>query len=344
MSKMLLQLVIALVVSFSLIPNNLFAVEPFYEGKTVNIIVGLSAGGGYDLYARTIARHLGKHIPGRPAVIVSNMPGAGSMVAANQLYKATKPDGLTIGHISGNIILNQIFKQPGIEFDAQKFEYIGSPLMEDIVVLLRKSRGITSIESWLNAKTPVKLGGVAPGTTYTDNAPRILAAALGLPIKPVSGYKGTAEIRLAVESGELDGVCLTWDSAATTWRRGLDTGDVMVVLQVVPKALPQLPSVPLAINLAKTDEGRKLIETGMHKTFLFSRPFVLPPGTPKDRVEILRNAFRDTLIDKELLEETKVSKLGFNPVHGDDLEKVIKGFFKTDPAILDKVKELIYRK
>ncbi len=344
MSKKLFQLIAAMAVSFTMIPGILFAAEFSYEGKTVNIIVGLSAGGGYDLYARTIARHLGKHIPGHPTVIVSNMPGAGSVIAANQLYKAIKPDGLTIGHISGNIILNQIFKQPGIEFDAQKFEYVGSPLMEDIVVLIRRTRGITSIESWMDSKTPVKLGGVAPGTTYTDNAPRILVAALGLPIKPVSGYKGTAEIRLAVEGGELDGVCLSWDSAATTWRKGLDTGDIILILQVVPKALPQLPNVPIAINLAKTDEGRKLIEAGLHNTFVFSRPFVLPPGTPKDRVEILRHAFRETLIDKELLEETKAAKLKFNPVNGDDLEKAIKGFFKTEPAILDKVKELIYKK
>ena len=170
--------------------------QPFYDGKTLRIVVGRGAGGGFDTYARVIGRHLGKHLPGNPTVIVDNMPGAGSILMTNHLFKVAKPDGLTVGHFNGAIILGQVLGQKGIEFDARKFEYLGAAVKEDVVCGLTKASGITSIESWRAAKAPVKLGGVAPGAT-PDNSGRILGAALGLPVQVVSGYKGTSAIRLA---------------------------------------------------------------------------------------------------------------------------------------------------
>ncbi len=178
------------------------AQEPFYKGKTIRIIVGLSPGGGFDTYSRTIARHMGKHIPGEPTVVVENMPGAGSLIAANHLYRVAKPDGLTIGNFVGSLLLGKIYDQPGIEFDALKFEYIGMPARTSPVCTLTKASGITSIEKWMAAKSPVKLGGVAAGTELDDIA-KLLKATLGLPIQLVSGYKGTANVRLAAESGEV---------------------------------------------------------------------------------------------------------------------------------------------
>src|SRR5215510_2904461 len=205
--------------------------QTFYEGKTVRINVGFAAGGGYDTYARLISRHLGKHIPGNPTLIVENMPGAGSLIAANQLYKVAKPDGLTLAHFNGVLFLGQVLGQPGIEFDGRKFELIGAAVKEDVVCAMTKASGVTSLEKWMAAKTPVKLGGVAPGAA-PDNTARILKAALGLPVQLVSGYKGTSEIRLAAEGGEVSGGCWAWDSIKVTWRRALETGDAVVVLQV----------------------------------------------------------------------------------------------------------------
>jgi tripartite-type tricarboxylate transporter receptor subunit TctC len=269
------------------------------------------------------------------------MTGAGSLIAANHLYKVAKSDGLTIGHFIGGLFLGQVLGQKGIEFDARKFEYIGAPVKDHVVCALTKASGITSIEAWMNAKTAVKMGGVAPGASTPDNATRILKGALGLPIQLVSGYKGTADIRLAAEGGELAGGCWGWDSVQATWRKALDSGEAVVVLQAAAKAHPDLPKVPLAINLAKTAEARRLIEVGIHSDSSVVRSYTLPPGTPKDRVEILRNAFRDTLRDPAFLADVEKSKLGVDPVSGGEVERIVHGLFKLDPPLVARLKTIL---
>jgi len=316
--------------------------DDFYSGKTVRIVVGFSAGGGFDTYARAIARHMGKHIPGNPSFIVENMTGAGSLVAANHVYKVAKPDGLTIGHFIGGLFLGQVLGQKGIEFDARKFEYIGAPITDHVVCALTKASGITSLEKWMASKTPVKMGGIAPGTSTPDNATRILKAALGLPIQLVTGYKGTANIRLAAESGEVAGGCWGWDSVSVTWRKALDSGDAIVVLQANRKTHPDLPNVPQAMKYVKSDEGRRLIEVGIYGDSETVRTYTLPPGTPKARVQLLRNAFEATLKDPEFLADAKKSKLNVDPITPEEIEKDIAGLFKLDPALLKKLKEVLY--
>jgi tripartite-type tricarboxylate transporter receptor subunit TctC len=274
---------------------------------------------------------------------VENMTGAGSLISANYLYKVAKPDGLTIGHFNGGLFFNQVLEQPGIEFDARKFEFIGAAVKEECAFAFTKASGITSVEKWMASKTPVKMGGVAPGAYAPDNVIRITKVALGLPIQLVSGYKGTADVRLAAESGELAGSSWGWDSMRSTWRKSLESGDVVVVLQAVPKPFPDLPKVPLAIQLAKTDEARKLIEAGIHKPSVFARPFVLPPGTPKDRFEILTKAFQDTLADKEFLAETEKAKLDLDPVSGENLKKAVSDIFQLEPVFLAKLKDILFK-
>jgi len=201
----------------------------FYKGKTLRIIVGSAAGGGFDTYSRVIARHIGKHLPGHPTIAVQNMPGAGQLIAANHLYRVAKPDGLTMGNFIGGLLLRQILGHPGIEFDGLKFEYVGVPLKDTWLCTLTKASGITIMEKWLGSKSPVKLGGTGPGAN-TDDIPAILKAALGLPIQLITGYKGTADIRLAAESGEVAGGCWSWDSIRATWSKALESGDVVVVM------------------------------------------------------------------------------------------------------------------
>ncbi len=326
-----------------LIPMITWAQSPFFKGKTIRIIVGVSAGGGYDTYARVIARHMARHIEGNPAIIVENMPGAGSLIATNYAYKVAKPDGLTITSSFGSLILGQILGQQGIEFDARKFEYVGAPAQDTIVCLLSKSTGLTDVDKWLASKTPVKLGGIVTGNYSTDNSARIAQTVLGLPIHLVTGYPGSAEIRLAVESGELGGTFLGWESARTTWRKVVEAGNVQIVMQACPKPMYDLPKVPLMMSFAKTDEARKMIQLGLHDCALFARPYVLPPGTPPDRVQLLRKAFQETLQDKELLEETGKAKLDINPVTAEELTKTVEGLFKLDPALLAKFKDIIYQ-
>ncbi|HWP57755.1 MAG TPA: tripartite tricarboxylate transporter substrate-binding protein [Candidatus Acidoferrales bacterium] len=316
------------------------AQESFYAGKTVRIIVGASAGGGYDTYSRTIARHIGKHVPGNPTFVVENMPGAGFLISANYMFKVAKPDGLTIGHFIGGLFLQQLLGKPGIEFDARKFDYIGVPAQDNYVFGLAKSTGITSMDQWLASKTVVKLGGVGAGSA-TDDIPKVLMAAIGLPAQLVSGYKGTADVRLAFNSGEVQGVCNAWESFKATWRKELDAGDLVIVLQNTAKPHPDLPKVPLAISYAKTEEGQKLIRALVHSVGPTARPYVLPPGTPKDRVEILRGAFMATMKDPEFLADAAKAKLDINPLGGAELEKNVREVFNLDPSLLPKAKEIL---
>lgn len=324
----------------TLSPGDTWAQETFYKGKVIRVIVGFSAGGGFDVNARIIARHMGKYIPGNPSIIVENMTGAGSLIAANYVYKAAKPDGLTVGNFAGGLIMNQVFGQPGTEFDARKYIYIGVPAKSPPVCVLSKTSGVTTMEKWMAAKTPVKLGGLSPGNT-TDDVPKVLKSTIGLPIQVVTGYKGTSDIRLAVETGELAGACWNWESVSTTWRNGLDAGDIVVVLQTTPEPLPDLPKVPVAISFAKTDEARKLIQVGIHDQYQILRLYTLPPSTPKDRVEILRRAFEQTMRDSEFKAEMEKGKLPVDPVSGGEVERIVSGFFNLDAGLVAKLKETL---
>lgn len=319
--------------------NLTFAQEPFYKGKTIRIVVATSAGGGFDTYTRTLTRHMGKFIPGNPAFVVENMPGAGHLIGANHMYKVAKPDGLTIGHFQGGLFLYQVFGRPGIEFDAKQFEFIGSPIKESRACALTKASGITSVEKWLAAKAPVKLGGI--GGAAPDDIARMLAATTDLPIQLVAGYKGTSEIRMAAESGELAGGCWTWDSIRATWTKAIQSGDAVVVLQLLSKPHPELPNVPLAQNLAKSDEARQLIQAGVQDPADYYRPYVLPPRTPKDRVGILRKALQDTMKDPEFLADAAKSRLDIDPVTGTELENLVRGLFKLSPPMIAKLKTIL---
>jgi tripartite-type tricarboxylate transporter receptor subunit TctC len=312
----------------------------FYEGKPVRFIVGFSAGGGYDTYTRLIARHMGKHVPGNPVFVVDNMPGAGSLISANYSYKVAKPDGLTIGHFIGGLFLQQLLGKPGIEFDSLKFEYIGVPAQDHFILGVAKSTGITEADKWIASKQVVKFGGVATGSG-TDDFPNLLKATNGLPIQMVSGYKGTADVRLAFNSGEIAGISNSWESTKSTWKKELESGDLVVVLQTSSKPFPELPKVPLAISFAKTDEAKRLIETVARVHGPSVRPYVVPPGTPKDRLQILRKGFMDTMKDPALLVEAKKASLDINPEDGTTLEQNVKDIFKLDPNLIAKLKQIL---
>ena len=315
------------------------AQDEFYRGKTVRIVVGFPPGGGYDTYSRAIARHLAKHIPGKPAIIVENMGGAASLIAANHAYRVARPDGLTIVNFQGNQILGQLLGREGVEFDARKFAWIGAPTRDNVVCALTRASGVASVEQWVAMRTPVKLGSTGLG--ITRDSVSVLQAALGLPVQLVRGYKGTAEIRLAAESGEVAGGCWPWESVKATWRRGLEAGEVAIVLQASAAPLPDLPGVPLALDLARTDEARQLIQAGIIVPSSIARLYALPPATPADRVRTLRAAFLATLRDPEFQVEARQSMLEIDPIQADELERLVAELFKLSPPVAAKLKELL---
>lgn len=316
------------------------AQAPFYKGKTIRVIVGGTAGGGFDVYTRAMARHMGKHIPGNPNLVVENMTGAGTRIAAKYLFASAKPDGLTFGIFNGYLILARVLGTEGIDFDVRKFEYLGVPVQDNVACALRKESGITSLAQWAVAKTPVKIGGLGPGNSTSD-VPRVLKAALDLPIQLVEGYKGTADVRLAADAGEVAGGCWAWQSIKVTWAKALQAGDVIPVIQVTAKPLPDLPNVPTALEVAKSEEARQLIRSGAISPSAITRVYVTTPGTPKERVQTLRKAFMDTLKDPEFVAEANKSKLEIDPLTGEQVEGLVNGLFATSPAVISKLASVL---
>jgi tripartite-type tricarboxylate transporter receptor subunit TctC len=339
MTKVMLILLSFLICGFA---ERSIAQSDFYQGKTIRIIVGFSPGGGYDALARMLSRHMPKYIAGNPAILVENMTGAGSLLAANHIFKVAKPDGLTMGHFSGGFAYSQVMGQPGVEFDTQKFVFVGAVARDESAIALTKASGVDNMDKWFAAKAPLKLGTTGPGAFGTDNVIKVIKVALNLPIQVISGYKGTADMRIAAESGEIDGTTWGWDSMRGTWQKAIESGTVAIVLQTVPKAFADLPKVPLAIDLAKTAEGKQLIEYGIHYPSKITKTLALPPGTPSERAQILQKALQETVNDREFIAEADKAKIGLAPVTADDMKKTVEGIFKIDPAIMAKLKTILF--
>jgi tripartite-type tricarboxylate transporter receptor subunit TctC len=316
--------------------------QDFYKDKTIRFIVGYSAGGSFDLYTRVIARHFSKHVPGNPTTVVENMTGAGGIIAANHLYNRAKPDGLTIGAWAAPLVLQQIMGNDAVQFDARKFGYLGVPSPYDTVCTFNDKSGITNMNDWFAAKRPMKISSIGPGTSTSD-IPKLLKTALHLPLEVLDGYKGGADARLAVESGEVDGYCGSWQTVETVWRSAYASGKIRAVLQASLEPYGKYKDVPLAISYAKTDLARQLV-TVADSAHGAQFPYTVPPGMPKDRLELLQKAFVDTLKDPELLAEARKSKLDIEVIDGPSIAKKLGQLFELQPAVIAKLKEVLLPK
>jgi tripartite-type tricarboxylate transporter receptor subunit TctC len=317
--------------------------EDFYAGKTVRFVVGFSPGGGYDIYTRTIARHIGKHLPGKPTTVVENMPGAGSLISANYLYHRAKPDGLTIGNFIGPLVLQQVLGNKAATFDGRKFGWIGVPASDHAVCIFNNAAGIPTMKQWLSTNKTPKIGGVAPGSNTSD-VPRILKEALNAPLQVVDGYKGTAEIALAMEAGEIDASCWSWLGMKATMRNQLEAGKVSVVVQVALASHPELKNVPLAIEFANTEVAKELIRIGSLMYSSALRPYATPPGTPPDRLALLRKAFRETMKDPAFLADAKQAQIEIDPIDEAETERIFSDLYKMNPATVSKLQDLLLPK
>ncbi len=314
----------------------------FYKDKTLTIIVGYSPGGSFDLYARVLARYIGRYLPGNPTRIVENMTGAGGLISANHLYHRVKPDGLTIGAWASPLVLQHIMGNEAAQFDGRKFGYLGIPSPYDTVCTFNQQSGIAKMDDWINAKRPQKIAAIGPGTSTSD-IPKLLKAALNLPMEVIDGYKGGADARLAVESGEVDGYCGSWGTVETVWRSAYDSKKIVPVLQASLKSHPKHKQVPLAIHYAKTEEARELLAVA-DNAHSAQFPFTVPPGMAKDRLEILQRAFMRAFKDPDLIAEAKRSQLDIDPVDGPTIAKNLTGLYDLKPTTVAKLKEILLPK
>jgi tripartite-type tricarboxylate transporter receptor subunit TctC len=314
------------------------AVANFYRGKTVRIIVGFSAGGGYDQYSRLIGRHLSKYIPGNPAIIVDNMAGAGSIIAANHVYNAAPKDGTVIGNISGPIVLEQLFGTPSIQFDMGKFRYLAVPVSETYLMIATKKAGIAMFDDLIGPKAKQLTVGAIPGSTV-EHAPILVRDVLGANLKMVSGYKGTADVRLAMDSGEVDGFFNTWTSSKVTSFDKVKNGEWIVLAQLSERPIKDLivPNVPTIPQIAKTSEHRLLLKYGTSTPNDFGKVYVVPPGTPADRAAALETAFAKVFTDKDLVTDAQKGKLEIDPLIGDEIHKLVAEFLGMSPELKSKL-------
>jgi len=320
------------------------AVADFYRGKTVRIIVGFAAGGGFDTYSRTIARHLSRYIPGNPTVIVENLPGAGTIVAANQVYNSLPKDGTVIGNIGGPIILEQLFKTDGVQFDLARFNYVAVPVAETYIMVLTRRAGVSSLQEIMGPSGKQVVVGGIPGSTV-EHAPVLLRDVLGANIKVVSGYEGTSKVRLAMDNGEVDGFFNTWQSIKVTNSEEVKSGQWLVLAQMSAKPLPDLPqkNVPTLADIARTDEERQLLLYGTSYPNQFGKVYVMAPEVPPDRVAAMETAFMKTMADREFLADAEKGKLEVGPVPGSEVKKLVQEMLGMSENIRSKLEKLLKR-
>jgi tripartite-type tricarboxylate transporter receptor subunit TctC len=296
----------------------------FYDGKTLRFVVGSAPGGGYDTYTRMIARHISRYIPGNPATVVENMDGAGGLIAANYLYKRAAPDGLTIAVFNNANIVQKGLGDPRINIDFRKLGWIGAPSVGVPMCMVMGFTGLKTLDDVLKSNKSLKMGANRAGSTGHD-LPLILNQALGTKFEVISGYSGTAKIRVALQSRELDGFCSQWESMRVTARPMLDSeGDNKLIPYVISEKWedPEVRNLPLFKDVIK-DPKKFAIYKAWADQMDFQRPLALPPGTPKGRLESLRKALADVLKDKTLVEEAKKAKLVITHVSGEKTTKLV---------------------
>ncbi len=317
----------------------------FYKGKTIRFVVGYSPGGGYDTYTRAAARHMGKYIPGNPIPIVQNMTGGGSLIAANYIYNRAKPDGLTVGIWNGGLILQKTLGEKKARFEGDKFGWVGAPVKGLPACAVMGFTGLKTLEDVMKSGKRLKMGATRAGST-TDDLPKILNRTLGTKFDVISGYRGTATIRIAMQKKEIDGACWGWESMGVTARAMLDSkgDDKLIPFLIQGKDnSPEVRNLPQVTNVIKGKDNLATFNAWM-ATYQFQRPISLPPGTPKSRLNILRKAYAAVMKDPQFLAEAKKSKLIINYVSGPEIEKYIDQIQNTSAKAKEALSFLVRKK
>ncbi len=329
----------------ALSPCEVIAQNLFYQGKTITVIAGVSAGSVYDLYTRLMTQHMGKHIPGNPSFVVQNMTGAGSIIGANYLYNVSKPDGLTIGAVQPSIFFNQLQKHQEVKFDWAKFAWIGSSDKSDWLLYLRADLPYKSLADIRRTNASPRCGSTGVGTSESY-MPKLLEETLGTKFTVVAGYQGGGDIDLAVERGELQCRALTVQAFHSrepyhSWRKN---NFVRIVMQTGRARDARLPEAPTLAELMDdhntTAEARRLVPLVLASGD-FGRPIIGPPGVAPEKIKIMRDAFMQTMNDPELLAEAKKKNLSITPTRGEELEMSAKKVVVQSPEMMQRLKTLM---
>jgi tripartite-type tricarboxylate transporter receptor subunit TctC len=315
----------------------------FYQGKTIRFIVGFAAGGGYDTYTRTVARHIGKHVPGNPSTVVENMEGAGSVLAANHLYNKVEPDGLTVGIWNAHNVFNDAMGDPSIRIDGRKIGWIGTPGKDSVVCAIMGAAGLKTFDDIRKSKKDIKMGATRAGNTV--HLPMMLNKWAETHLTVIPGYGGTSKIRLAMRSKEVDGACWTWESMRTTARAMLDAqGDDELIPFIIHRRWdePEVKDIPTFSEVIKNKDNQ-LAYNAWNASNEFARPFSLPPGAPKERLETLRRAFAATMKDPGFIADAKKSKLDLNYVSAEKIEKYVEQIYSMPAHVRANLQFLIHK-
>lgn len=315
--------------------------EEFYQGKAIRFVVGFSPGGGYDTYTRTVARHIGKHIPGNPATVVENMTGAGSLIAANHIYNNAEPDALTVGVWNAQILFMDSMGDPSVRLDGRKLGWIGSPGKDTVACGIMGFAGAATMDDILRSRKELRMGATRGGNTV--NLPQMLNRWAGANFKVIPGYAGTSKIRVAMQSREVDGACWTWESMRSTARSMLDAkGDDRFIPFVIAKRWedPEVREIPEFREVFKDPEKAKAFDV-WNAPNEFARPFSVPPGTPPDRLAILREAFKATLEDPHFLADAKRAKLTIELTPGEEIERRVKDVYSISAQMKEEMAFLV---
>ena len=307
------------------------SVEEFYKGKTITLYIGYSPGGGYDGYARLVSRHLGKHIPGNPDIVPKNRPGAGSLLLTNELYNTLPKDGTAIGIVGRGMPTEPLFGNKDAKFDPSKFAWLGSTNNEVSVCVSWHTK---PFKTYADIQSAVMIvGGTGPGAD-TDAFPKVMNNILGTKLKLITGYPGGNDINLAIERGEVDGRCgWSWSSVKSTRADWLKDKKINIIMQMSGAKHPELPDVPLASDLAKSEKDKAVLKLIFARQ-AWGRPFVAPPGVPADRVKALQDAFMATMSDPDFVADAKKQKLELAPISGEEVARLINAVVTSPQDIV----------
>ena len=335
MHRTILILIIGILATLFPSGGNADPISDFYKGKQVTIIIALPPGGGYDLNARALARHMGRLIPGEPAMVTKNMPGAASIRGANYIYNVAPKDGTEFAIFTRTVPLDPLLGNSDAQFDARKFNWLGSTSNEVSTCVAWHTAPVKKFADLLTTELIVSASGAgSPSIVY----PKVLNAALGTKFKVINGYPGSAEGVMAMERGEAQGNCAWgWVPMIATKGDWLRDGKLNVIVQTGMKSYAGHSDVPLALDLARTEEERELMEL-VFVPQTFARPFAAPPGVPKDRVAALRKAFADTTHDAQFLADAEKAQLEIDLVTGEEIDAILARIYKTPKAVIERAK------